>query len=371
MKQFFDQPISFRKRDHRVAKLVRKGKTTDDELFEAQFGEWPVRGLEKDTPRTKEVTFKNFYWNITSLAYVRDDTPEREIHLNRILLSPLGQFGMGGFSTRQAFARVHDLIDLLEPELLGTRFGLMFLAAGFFSSYRYAAASSLVKLVAPSIANEVGQEHIHVMQLKDGDRSFARNAFQAAANDLVQTSSPLKRLGTEISQIIDILLTWMPRDYFGRDHELQARMHNLMARGYPAWGKIPSTKSELWSALYDMGIRSPTEKVLDTWLQHEGNEGLRKTYLKHSRFLSAYTHPPSAEMNIGLNSSRNAAVQQSYWLDCLPAAYGDLLVKYGDSQGRRKMGFSDEDDYDILGLPAPMRSDDEPPPAAAPGKPTP
>ena len=378
IEKMFGHPISFRSRDHRVAELVRKRTTTDDELFAAQFLDWPVRGLEKDTPRPQEVRFRNFA-GLFTIAYVRQDTPEREIHLNRLLLSPVGSL-IGAVSSRQAWARLHDVIegiDLFESRLLSPRIEITLLAIGalcFASSYRYAAASSLVKLFASSIADEVGQEHIHLMQTKDGDQSFARAAFQAAAKDAVNNSPPLTRAAIEAAQLIDVLLTWMPRDYFGADHEIQARLHNLMVRGYPAWGRLPQTKDELWAALYDMGVKAPAmdgfrgnflANAIEQWLSFPGREALHQTFRKHSRLLIGHTAPPVAEINIGLNATRSNEVLKDYWLDCLPAAFGDLLIKYGDSRGRQKMGFSNEPD--ILGLPSPLRPADEAPPTPTGG----
>ncbi len=362
MLKHIQQPISFRSRDHRVAALVRATATTDDALFEAQFGEWPVRGLDKDTVRDAEVQFKHFYANLLTLAYVDPTTPDRTIHLNGTLLSPAGH-ALGIFSTRQAWARLHDVIEILEPSLLGPRLGLFVFMASFLSSYRYAALSSLTKLVAPSIADEVGQEHLHIMQTKDGDQSFARSAYQAAARDMVRNSSLLKRAGTNVAQFMDMMLTWMPRDYYGADHELQARLHNLMAKGYPSWKRVPQTKDELWAALHDLGIKSPNLDDFERWLKRTENSHIRESFDKHNSLLCGHAYPPSAEMNIGLNSTRNGDVLLAYWLDCLPAAYGDLLVKYGNSTGRQKLGFSNEPD--ILGLP--MRT--EPSPAKPSGRP--
>ena len=73
-------PISFRQRDHAVSKLVRRGFATDDELFEAQFGEWSVRGLDKTEDCSDIIHFKGFFQdkNINPLLAVFRTYPRIE-----------------------------------------------------------------------------------------------------------------------------------------------------------------------------------------------------------------------------------------------------------------------------------------------------
>lgn len=353
--QYYIPPISFRARDHRVAKLVKHGTATDDELFEAQFKEWPVRGLQKDTPCPDIIHFKGFGADpslsplnfVTSMAYTRDDDPERNIYLNRLMLSPLGHVA-GIFTSRQVYARAHDFVELLVEPRLG-RLGIGFaMASVLLSSYRFAAMSSVVKMTAPSLSDVIGQEQIHgIDKLQNGPVRHA--TFQAVARDYINNSSSLRRTTTEVLQTIDMLLTWMPCDYYAADHELEARLHNVMAIGYPAWKKIPENISELYAALLDMGIKAPGAVEFAMLEKNQEANDLRKLFFRHSRMLTGLTNPPCAEMNIGLNSYRDGRVLKAYWQECLPMLYVNLLKKYGDSQAPIRFGYAGEDD--ILGLP--------------------
>ncbi len=296
-------PLSTRPSDKRVLNLVRKGEATHDELFEAQFGEWPVRGLDKDTVCDGIVGFKGFWRDrelnplsyIFSYSHIRNKPEDNNIYLNGLLLSPVAPVA-GLAASRMFFARFHDLLDLAATEELG-RFGIIFSATGLLSSYRYALLSSLVKMIAPSLSDIIGEEQIHIRQKQKNSGHMAQAAFQAAAHDWVENQPSLARHYIYAKQIVDMFLTMMPREYFAQDHELQARLHSIMVRGYPSWGKIPQNTDELYAALLDMGIKSPP--IVKEYMTQPEHEELRKIFVRHS--MEGYTAPPAAEMNIGLN----------------------------------------------------------------------
>lgn len=364
--KYFLPPVISRPRDRRVLSLVRRGEATDDELFGAQFGEWPVAGLEKDTDCADTVSFHGYCRDpklnplsyIFSYAYVRPQDEKSRIFLNGLLLSPLAPV-LGFFAGRQSYARVHDVVEgvagfnlaVAAPELL---------LVTLLSSYRYAMLSSLVKMVAPSLSDIVGEEHFHIMQARPALSGIARAAFQASVNDWAQNQTGLKRLRIELGQFIDMVLTMMPRGYFASDPEVQARLHNIMVEGYPAWGKIPQDRPELYAALADMGVKKPGR--VGRWLGKPEQGDLRAVFQRHASFWSAHLNPSVAEVNIGLNSYRHGDILEAYWKDCLPFLYGDILVRYGDSAGLEKMGFSAE--TDLMGLPVPLAM---PPEARPPG----
>ncbi|MCB1538359.1 MAG: hypothetical protein H6865_04930 [Rhodospirillales bacterium] len=347
----FIGPISFRKRDRRVAQLIRKGSATDDEIFAAQFGEWPAKGLHQDTPRPDVVSFKGYFSGTRGLlempftmAYANPNNDDRAIHINRLTLNPAAPV-LGILTSRMAFARAHDI---LEP-LLGIEFLRMFAVAAFalsgFSSYRYAVASSLSKLLAPSVSDIIGEEHIHILQFKDGSDITARRAFLNDARNILANRTGLYKLGTDVLQGLDMLLTLMPREHYAQDHEQQARLHNLIVRGYKAWGKIPETEDELIAALADMGIMRP--KIVYDYLKDDGQINVCATFNKNAQ--TGYVAAPAGEMNLGLNTFRSSEVLLRFWKDYLPLLYADLLVKYGDSKGFERMGYTGE--TDIMGLP--------------------
>lgn len=352
--KYFIGPLNLTPGDRAIKTLVKKGSATDDQLFEAQFGQWPANGLHKDTDCSDIVHFKGFWGDrkinplsfIFRTAYTRkEDTNDRTIYLNGFQLTPLAPV-LGIAASRLAWARAHDLVGLgilaeaPVPLLLAET-----AAAAFLSSYRYAIASSLARMFTPSLSDLVGEEQIHIKQFKEGNDAIASAAFQNSAYDWLNNQSAFSRYKTEFKQGIDALLTLMPRSYFSSDYELQARLHNIIVHGYKKWGQIPQTPDELYIALKDMGILSPA--IVSNHYADQKFDALKDIFGGHSG--EGYFNPPNAEMNIGLNSFRSPDVLEMYWQDCLPVLYGDLLVKYGDSNGLQKMGLSKE--VDVLGLP--------------------
>lgn len=358
--KYFMGPLNLTSSDRAIKTLVRKGSATDDQLFEAQFGQWPANGLQKDTDCSDLVNFKGFWGDrklnplhfIFRSAYTRkEDEHDRTIYLNGLQLTPLAPV-LGIAASRLAWARLHDvagLAGIVEAPMFIAEIA----AASALSSYRYAIASSLARLITPSLSDLVGEEHIHIKQFKEDNRAIAADAFQNAAYDWMNNQGLAKRYWTEAKQGVDAVLTMMPRSYFSSDHELQARLHNIVVHGYRQWGQIPQTKDELYIALKDMGIKSPS--IVDRHYADSEFDDLKNIFGGHSGL--GYLNPPNAEMNIGLNSFRDPEVLEMYWRDCLPILYGDLLVKYGDSKGNEKMGLSDE--VDVLGLPLHAGPDDD------------
>ncbi len=368
--KYFMGPINLTASDRAIKTLVRKGSATDDQLFEAQFGQWPANGLQKDTDCPDIVHFKGFWGDrklnplsfIFRTAYTRkEDEHDRTIYLNGLQLTPLAPV-LGIAASRLAWARLHDvagLTGMVEAPMLIAEIA----AASVLSSYRYAIASSIARLVTPSLSDLVGEEHIHIKQFKEDNRAIAAAAFQNSAYDWLNNQGTMKRVWTEAKQGIDAVLTMMPRSYFSSDYELQARLHNVITRGYRKWGRIPQTKDELYIALKDVGIKSPG--IVGRYYVDEKFDALKDVFGGHSG--EGYLNPPNAEMNIGLNSFRSPDVLEMYWRDCLPVLYGDLLVKYGDSRGKEKMGLSNE--VDLLGLP--LHAGPDEPHDTGPGAPSP
>ena len=356
-------PLFSSKRDKEVIKLVRKGQATDDELYEAQFGEWPLRGLDKTEHCDDVIHIKSLRKDkkLSKFSYLfhlghvhREKEDEQTIYLNNVLLSPAGPL-LGFFATRMAYARIHDVIELLTGVRAPFALPELLILAGV-SSYRYALASSMVKLFAPSVADIVGEEQIHLKQVYDQRQAVLTNAFQGAAQDWLSNQSEWKKATTNLMQVIDTVLTWMPQQYYAGDAELQARLHNVIVRGYEAWGQIPKNRDELYAALLDMGIKAPN--IVKDYYAQDQQAYLTETFNKHVSWQHGLLCPPNAEMNLGLSSFRDGAILKTgdvlemYWKDCLPYLYADLLTKYGDPNALEKFGFSEE--TDLYGIPIPL-----------------
>lgn len=335
-------PLFNSPRDKRVIKLVRAGKATDNEIIEAQFGEMP-RGLEQATPKDEIVYFKGFSKDkdINPVSYLfrqayTHATQPNDIFLNRGMISPLAPIA-GFFATRLALARIHDVAGVALGPLLGP-IEIVLLAGSMLTSFRYAMLSSLVKGMMPSVANIVGEEHAHTLAYRDDNSWLMRDRFRIAADNHIKGMSEGQQAYIGLSQAVDTLFTLMPSRYFRADHEIQARLYNIMATGYPAWKTLPQNHEEFYDALFDMGVKQPSKSLFSM------------NTLNNILNTRGYTDPPVAEINLGLNSTRSEEILRMYWLDGLPLFYADLLHKLGDDNGYARFGF-DREDTDIYGIP--------------------
>jgi hypothetical protein len=221
------------------------------------------------------------------------------------------------------------------------------------SSYRYAIVSSFAKVAMPSVSDIVGEELIHLKQIAEGPMSItARRAFLNDAENVLQNQPEPWKTWTNVKQAVDSILTMMPRKQQAADNEMQARLHNGNVRGYSRWGRIPASPDELVAALWDLGVKPSNE--VKNFMRSPHQKQLRAIFNKYSQ-QTGYVAAPIAELNIGLNYFRSEEVVERFYRDYLHVMYGDLLVKYGDSQGLERMGFSSTE-RDLLGMPVPLKA---------------
>ena len=361
-------PISTRERDARMITLMQRGSATHEELFAAQFKQWPMPGLDKDTLREDIIGLKGFMHNrrsrfnplsyLFALTAIDQTSPKREIYVNRLLLntaSPLiGLIGLG--AARRILARLHVVLELgLGAE--GMKFLWIYTALGLLtSSYRFAVASSLIRVMAPSFADEIGHDQIHILQ-KDSRTGATQAGFRAVANETLRNMLPIKKIWNSLKIVYDTILTALPTRYYAADHELQARLHLLNTQQ----DRLPQNVIELYAMLKNAGIITPA--FVNNLLEQPEHQAMAAPFLKRKdAFWHGLLNPPSAEINLGLNYYRDANILEAYWQDTLPALYAGLLVWYGNSKGWEKFGLVAG--KSVLGLP--LRRPPSAPPASAP-----
>lgn len=124
--------------------------------------------------------------------------------------------------------------------------------------------------------------------------------------------------------------------YFSDKKEMQARMHEMLAVGYAQWQKLPQNRTELWAALYNMGVE-PTEEV-GKWMREseEGRKALTDFAVNPS--ISARVAGDASTFNNIASHVGEDDVKQGLWLCHYPSLYGELLEFYGDGPGRARMG---------------------------------
>lgn len=351
-------PISFRDRDRAFAKMVRRGHATHREMLDAAFGQdiTTIKGIEIVAPPEGVMHFKpigsdpelNPIDYLISLAYVRDNQSDT-IYINRLMMNPLGQ--IGGITTSRLFlARLHEFFDLFATAEL-RHIGLAFAVAGLVTTFRFAMVTAVTKMVGMSLADEISEEQVHALDLKDPNASTMTQSFQALAKDAVLSKSQFSQSVIGMKRAADMLFTLMPLSSWTLDREMEARLHLINIRNHKSWGGLPKDRTELAAALADVGVIRP--KVVKQWLKKPEQRELLKRFsnygvLDFNGLLSA----PVAELNIGLNAAHDEDVLRIYWDDGLPLMYARLLTKYGDKAAMERFGFdANPQNIDLAGLP--------------------
>ena len=360
-------PISTRDRDRAFATMVKRGYASHKEMLDSVFGEdiTQLKGVEITEPPQGVIHFRpisedpeqNPIDRLVSLAYVRDQQPDT-IYINRELMSPIGQLG-GAVASRMFLARLHEAIDIVAGAEL-RQIGIAFVVGGFLTTFRFAMFTSLTKMFGMSLADEISQEQVHILDLTDPNASTKINSYQAIAKDIVLTRGETQRALITLKRGADMLFTLMPLSSWTLDREMEARLHLINLRYYKVWGALPSNREELAAALAGVGVISP--KIVRKWLNHRDQRVLRQRYQTHGMLdFNGLLCPPVAELNIGLNAAHDAGVLQMYWEDGLPLMYARLLNKYGDRGAMARFGFSaDPQATDLAGLPMLLPSPERP-----------
>ena len=118
-------------------------------------------------------------------------------------------------------------------------------------------------------------------------------------------------------------------DYAGKGIELQARILQLMADGYPVWGRLPSNKAEFQAALISCGLPAPQELREDLRLDVQAR-AIDKVFLK-----PACNNKKLASDVKSLLADYPPEAQEKLWGNTLPALYEDMLTMMGaDIKGR-------------------------------------
>ncbi|HEY8964386.1 MAG TPA: hypothetical protein VIN59_08005 [Alphaproteobacteria bacterium] len=353
----FVGPISFRKQDDRVGKLIHRGHATEAELLEAQFGMWPMPGIKPVGAQDRVIFFKDFLESKANkllmpfvMAHVNQpDDADDTIYINSLIVNPAAPV-LASFAQRMILPRLQALVTPFIPAGTAAHLGYAGLAVAgisFISPFRYAMVSSYMRTWGLSICDIVGEQLIYMNQMRNPNDLATQGRFFKAAEAFAKKRHPVASAFNEAGHIADMATTGTAYKYYTQDPQLQARLHNLLVRG--GWDKLPENRLELYAAVRDMGIPypkgmkdMPTAKELDAQTIFEKNKQ------------TGLVVPPAAEVNIGLNAYYSKEIIEIFWRDYLPLLYADLVVnKYKDPTGYAKMGFSSEE-LKAMNIPAPI-----------------
>lgn len=124
-------------------------------------------------------------------------------------------------------------------------------------------------------------------------------------------------------------------NYLGTDEEMQARLHEILASGHAVWERMPSTKIELWAALYQCGLNTP-KNIKDTLKNTEEGQQALQNFPSNS-VLRDTIASTVREFNLVYGYAGNEKGRAHLWNHAYPYLYGNLLELYGDDLGRERM----------------------------------
>jgi hypothetical protein len=385
-------PIALRETEKRFIELLRQERITSLDLLRAEYTHWPPRGLDADPALSARLDQEvkilpqmsgsaagyvinekgmEDVWNrlhdpqravvFSARAYgldlyrrdmKKEYDPARIIYLNNMLFSGPGQIILQCMMLNVSYQVFHALAGLATLSLSLTKsLSILTLFAGLMAgSGRHALLQGLFGFANPALfPNRIsplqvgGHEGVHVLQLKDRhakgrdtipQASLASHVFQNAAQNSLSA-------GGRAMAGLDSWLSLSKLSYLADDLEIQARLHTVIASGYPRWERVPRTRHEFYAALADSGIYVPRTIRAAVAKAAKTEPGIRDFQKRSafSRLAAALTVRAVAELNTAFSHYARMGRRDYLWQDVLPYLYGHYLELCTDPNGRKKMGF--------------------------------
>lgn len=180
----------------------------------------------------------------------------------------------------------------------------------------------------------IGHEFTHTLQ-NFKDESGWINSNDSLYPNIQSEGNFVQKNIVSLKRIILDRFVGHYKDYHLNNHEIQARLHEVMAQCYTQWQNLPENKTELWAALHSAGVKTPQfvkDILYDT---EEGREALTKFKLYQGvQQLIAKKVEELNDIQLYIHSQD---ANEDLWLGHLPMIYGELIEHYGDTLGRARM----------------------------------
>jgi hypothetical protein len=118
--------------------------------------------------------------------------------------------------------------------------------------------------------------------------------------------------------------------------EVQARIHEVIIAGYPAWGKVPTNIDEFYAAMKNAGFKMPPE--IEKRLESLPENSSAHAFLSCKNFGGCKM--VAQIQQVGDSFSQEGT--ETFWNKVMPALYADLITLYGDTQGGQRLGLGSD-----------------------------
>lgn len=367
-------------RGARMRKLFDKGKATSRQILEVEFGHFPPKGIDfadqnhldtrvnlRSSLQDKDAGFLTKILTTTmALGYVhgkeqvtgselKEAKKDQSIYMNPILMGTIGKLITGKMTYTGASMLLGNL-SLAGLAAFAHRYEFL-LGTSLLTTLRHVPIIQIVTMPFKSFSDVVGHEHIHVLQIHDGERAktgfdMDEDHFKGKVREAQKEFPWYKRIRGRFDRVASLGVS----SYFLNDVEIQARLHTLMVHGYKRWGRLPGNREEFTAAAIDCGLNAPREVHERIKASKNPNvadflkPGLTGTFMRCARKSFG---TDTAEINAAQRAMMDKDLQRDFWKTTLPFMYGHLLELYGDPYGRRKMGYTKRVDEDGDPIPLP------------------
>ncbi|MEZ0226364.1 MAG: hypothetical protein ACAH83_17540 [Alphaproteobacteria bacterium] len=274
-------------RELTAAALVRRGSATMRELLAMAYGEWPLKGLDinENVPHDQKVTLAADP-NLPDLGST--NSCQRDILINDRLCRTEGD----GIASTLG----HEALHVLQAD----------------------------NFWADRLKEIYGIDQ--VPKLVEGRNLHARTST-IAMSDVTAFDNTVKAFVQSFNAVADSGNV----AYLKRGEEMQARLHQTMMAGYPAWGKMPGNMDELWAAMKEFGLTPPPD--IEKHLRSLPQNSSARDFMKSGA--QPFVARELEKVNLNLTEAARAVL----WRQTLPMLYADLIEMFGDSKGRERFGF--------------------------------
>lgn len=119
-------------------------------------------------------------------------------------------------------------------------------------------------------------------------------------------------------------------DYFAKEAEIQARLHQLMVHASAGWERMPVNRGELFAALFNMGLKMPGSIAKKRLKGTKPGKKALKTF-RCSKQMRAANARTIAHLNLVYDWLGTRETQSMLFDAVYPGIYADLLRLYGVS----------------------------------------
>ncbi len=293
------------KREEMALQLLMRGHATMRELLTMAFGEWPPKGLDVNPA-------------------ILHGQPVKLYELTGGKVMGLGQ----AFKDTQSESWIKA--DVSASQEWGSLYSTL--------------AHEFVHILQGDHSYRLQKDLFH--RFLDSFRSEDPIASNVAMAKVISSGdNPISKQFNAIAVPRgERMINYMRQQALREGTEMQARLNQILADGYPRWGRLPSTIDEFHAAMANAGVDLP--EPIKAKLAALPDGASAKTFLNAQGEKGKGIDDRIHEIHKVVHSLEEKS-QDQFWNKGVLEIYADLIEMYGDKQGRERFGLGKNPKADI------------------------